>query len=298
MPAGVGAGWSNSGNPGSYAFAAPGGLVVNNGGPITGVTTITDIQVSGATVIDPVTHLPVLAQATSLTGAGGGFVRDPLCTQLGGVRTFAFAVVPVVTPTCSTPFNQAENLINQTNRYDLFVDSNFDINDNWRVNASINFSKTVTPHAGAGPGGIGTGGTNAPCDPYDNSIINGGSGLAQNCVEQGAAASQKATMFYASGYNPAVYDFVTKAATNSGVVAGGVPTSGQTTAGTPYFSASQMQTIASCLPLASGLAYTTGSCAVIGSDTPGTVLLNPGLWSPFSNGGVGQNDPLFYDGPN
>jgi hypothetical protein len=283
---GVGAGFSAISNPGTYAFAAPGGVATSASGAVT----IADVQPFATTVLDPTTGKFVLASSTTTNGATpalagitGGEVRDPLCNQLGGYRTFAATVSGTVNPVCVTQFNQAENLINQTNRYDLFVDTNFDITDNWRINSSFNFSKTVQPHFLLS--GVNGSLSNSPCDPNDSTIINGTSGLAQNCVGQGAGAGQKAQLYYASGYNPAVYDFVSKAATNYGGAG--------TSVSTPYFNAAQMASIASCLP---GQAATAYGCAVGGTDAPGTVLLNPSVWQPFSYGGIGNNDPMFYQG--
>jgi hypothetical protein len=295
---GVGAGYSAIGNPGTYAFAGPAGITVGTG-TNAGVVTVTTIAPNATTMIDPTTGRAILATSSSGAGSTGGEVRDPLCNQLGGLRTFAATTGTVVNPACVTNFNQAENLINQTNRYDLFIDSNFDITDNWRVNASVNFSKTVVPHSLVS--GIDGGGTLAPCDPYDNSITSGSTGLAQNCVGQGGGASQAAQNYYVSGYNPAVYDFVSKASTNAGIAAGGIPTSGNSAVQNHYFSAADINNIASCLPgqnttYCAGINGVTFDPLLKNPDAPGTVVLNPRLWQPFGMGGIGQNDPLFYQG--
>jgi len=182
-------GYTGGGNPGNFDFNATAVFTDPSGRVFNGIGT------SGA---------------TAGVFNGVNFIRDLGCEALGGFRSLPGSATPQVATNgvtynqpidrCFTNYGQFDNLVEPENRFQFFVDTEFDLSDRavFRVNGLWGHSKTR----------ITTSPTYLPTLPPSANAASGGSGF-----------------FQIPTYAPALRDYCATYGANSGCLVGptGIP---------------------------------------------------------------------------
>lgn len=104
----------------------------------------------------------VLGQPPSFLPRNGatpvaGVQRDANCTALGGFAGFSGA-----TPACYFTYVPFDNLIEDEDRYQLYGEANYDLNENTRFHVEAHYAKTSIPNIRFSPSYPPTSGPNGP----------------------------------------------------------------------------------------------------------------------------------------
>lgn len=276
-------GWEIESSPGAYIFQTAGNTPANT---VAATATSLPLNTPYQNIRPGGLGINAFAATGQLAASTNGIIRDPNCAALGGYGSFASSQLGGP-PLCFTRANEPRYLVEKTDNYQVFIDGNYDLTENFTFNSNFLFSRQILPevHQGSSQNV-----TRFYCNPLTsnaplNPAIAPTAAVAlrtpnSNCVRNLTLAQEGITTtgasnvgFYSvSGRNPAVLDFMRR---HDIVTTGG--------ALLDVFTEAQVRRVA-------GLDPVTG--VYDPSQTPGRVQLLDQVWRPFGLGG----NPAFKEG--